>query len=198
MIAPVPENERERLAVLHGLGLLHTAPDPAFERIVRLASAMGGAEIALVTLIDKSQQWFKACVGLEGLESTPRDEAFCAHTILGRSTLWVEDARRDPRFSDNPAVTGEPHVRFYAGAPILVDEQAIGALCLVGTEPRPHDARVSEMLVELAGVAAEQCRLNRALDDGLRSAGTRTGSRANSSRCSRPPRTPSWCSTRRA
>jgi PAS domain S-box-containing protein len=102
-----------------------------------------------VSLVDKDRQWFKARAGLEATQ-TPREFAFCAHAILDTDLFVVSDAAIDPRFSDNPLVTGEPRVRFYAGAPLAVDGQNIGTLCVIDREPRKLDATQRSMLIDLA------------------------------------------------
>src|SRR4051794_3244171 len=117
MRAPLAVDEAERLAALRRLEILDTPPEEAFDRLGRLTAAMVGTPMAVISLVDESRQWFKARLGLEATE-TPREIAFCAHAILGDQPLVVEDATRDPRFADNPLVTGEPFIHFYAGAPI--------------------------------------------------------------------------------
>jgi len=109
--APIPENEAQRLAALRSLGLLDILPEERFERITRTAQRLFDVPIASLTLVDANRQWFKSCVGMPGQE-TPRDIAFCAHAILGDVALVIPDALDDPRFSDNPLVTGEPLIVF--------------------------------------------------------------------------------------
>lgn len=147
--------DADRLAVLHGLNALDTAADPDFDRISRLAATMMQAPIALVTLLDAERQWFKSCVGLDETE-TATDISFCAHAIAaGDEPLVVTDAAVDPRFSANPLVTGAHHVRFYAGAPMVVAGARIGTLCVLDRKPHafPSPAKL-EQLKALAGLAA--------------------------------------------
>lgn len=113
---PVPDNETERQRVLDSFNILDTEPDEDFDRITRIASQMLGMPIALVSLVDHERQWFLSRVGLDATE-TAREVAFCAHTICSSQLMVVGDARTDIRFRDNPLVTGDPHIRFYAGAP---------------------------------------------------------------------------------
>ncbi len=125
--------EEERLALLRRCGVLDTAAEPDFDGLVNLASAIAGVPIALVSLVDDHRQWFKAKHGLEASE-TPRDVAFCAHAILDATEpLVVPDALQDPRFFDNPLVTGGPRVIFYAGVPLRVgpEQLPVGTLCVI-------------------------------------------------------------------
>jgi diguanylate cyclase (GGDEF)-like protein/PAS domain S-box-containing protein len=149
--APVPTNEAQRLAALHRLRVLDTLPEQVYDDIVHLASQICGTPIGLVSLIDGERQWFKARVGLAAIE-THRDAAFCAHAIAGREPmLIVEDAALDARFGDNPLVIGDPHIRFYAGAPIVTtDGHALGTVCVIDTEPRRLSASQARSLQALA------------------------------------------------
>lgn len=136
---PLPDNEQARLALLHELLLLDTPPEERMDKIVEFASAEFDVPVCLISLIDSDRQWFKARVGVDTTES-PRDTSFCAHAILQDALLVVPDALLDPRFHDNPIVSGPPHVRFYAGAPLKCkDGLAIGTLCLIDTRPRTLD-----------------------------------------------------------
>ena len=138
--SPIPEDELQRLAALRKLLLLNTAPEERFDRIVQFAAKRFDVPIALIGLVDHDRQWFKAKVGVEACE-TSREVSFCGHAILQRELLIVEDASADPRFCDNPMVSNEPHVRFYAGAPLHIGDirSAIGTLCLVDVKPRSLD-----------------------------------------------------------
>ncbi|MES2842050.1 MAG: ATP-binding protein [Pseudomonadota bacterium] len=134
---PIPANEAQRLARLHGLGILDTLPQKAFDDISALAKLICGTPVALITLIDQDRQWFKSRIGIEEQE-TPREVAFCSHAIMDPDQVMVvEDLQRDPRFSSNPFVVGPANARFYAGAPIVTqDGFALGTVCVVDLKAR--------------------------------------------------------------
>jgi ribonuclease BN (tRNA processing enzyme) len=134
--AVVPEDEEPRLAALRALNVLDTPLEDRFDRITRIAAALFNVPIALVSLVDEDRQWFKSRHGLD-IAETPRDSSFCAHVVGERQPMIVADTFKDPRFADNPLVLNEPRIRFYAGAPlILEDGSCIGSLCLIDTRPR--------------------------------------------------------------
>lgn len=147
---PMPQDEAERLASLGSYGILDTDPEESFDRLARLAANLIGTPIALVSLVDETRQWFKARYGL-GPRQTPRAFAFCAHTILGTDIMEVEDATRDARFADNPLVTGDPEIRFYAGAPLTDAEgHRLGTLCVIDRAPRRLSQHDRHVLTDLA------------------------------------------------
>ena len=159
--------EEQRLAALHRYALLDTPPDTAFDRLASLAARLFGFPLALVTLVDRDRQWFKARQGpgsaVIGVSETSREVAFCAHTILSKEPLVVEDARLDSRFADNPFVTGDPGLRFYAGAPLIgADGQALGSLCLLDFQPRTFSAEQRATLADLAAAVVSEMDLRRA------------------------------------
>ena len=139
MKPPQHPNEAGRLEVLWQYGLLDTPPEVELDDVATIAARVCGTPIALISLIDENRQWFKARHGLD-LQETPRDIAFCAHAILGTDLLIVPDTLEDARFRDNPLVQNDPHVRFYAGAPLISEEGfALGTLCVLDRRPRNLD-----------------------------------------------------------
>ena len=153
MSAPLPENEDRRLDALRNFNVLDTEPEEAFDQITKLLSRLLGTKFALVSLVDKDRQWFKSTCGIDAKE-TPRDQAFCAHALFLTQPLVVLDATQDERFMGNPLVTGEPHIRFYAGMPLITAEgYALGTLCAIDVEPREvfsaEDSYILESLASL-------------------------------------------------
>lgn len=146
----IPLDEAQRLAALHATRLLGSAPEETFDRITRTAARLLGVPIALVSLIDKDRQWFKSRTGLDACE-TPRDISFCGHAILSDEPLVVPDAAQDARFVDNPLVTGDMHLRFYAGVQLYsVDRKKIGTLCVIDSRPRQLGPGELDALRDLA------------------------------------------------
>lgn len=163
--APRPADEPKRLAALRRYGILDTPPEPAFDDLAKLASEICGTPMALVTLIDEDRQWFKARVNVHGTE-TSRDIAFCAHTVMGKDLLVVRDAREDGRFSHNPFVTGEPGIRFYAGAPLVApDGSSVGSLCVADSHPRELSPHQAEALRALSRLVVAQMELKRRITE---------------------------------
>jgi phosphoribosyl 1,2-cyclic phosphodiesterase len=151
LAAPLPADEEKRLRTLRSLQVLDTEPEDRFDRYAELARQATSTPIALVTLVDEDRQWFKSRLGSDVVESH-RDESFCAHAILGDDVFQVPDVLEDPRFADNPAVTGPMRVRFYAGVPlVLADGSRVGTLCVADHRPRILD---DEQLAELRRLAA--------------------------------------------
>lgn len=154
--AALPPDEEARLAAVRRLGLLDTESEERFDRHARIAAAALDAPIAMVSLVDRDRQWFKSHQGFDFTE-TPRDMAFCAHAILGNEPLVVPDALQDDRFADNPAVVGDPHVRFYAGIPLHSSDGArVGAFCVVDHKPRSLSAAQLRMLKDIARLVEEE------------------------------------------
>lgn len=159
IIANLPDNEEERLHKLYETGILDTFEEQAYDDITKLAAEICGTPIALVSLIDQHRQWFKSHHGLAARE-TPRDHAFCAHAILDDEVFIVEDSSKDERFHDNPLYTGEPHVRFYAGAPLIMsDNIKLGTLCVIGNQAQTITPGQKESLQALARQVVSQLEL---------------------------------------
>lgn len=160
---PVPERERERLRALALYRVLDTAPERTLDDLTALAATVCGTPISLIALVDRDRQWFKSRVGVDASE-TPRDVAFCAHALTeGDGLFIVEDASRDERFADNPYVTDEPRIRFYAGAPLIVrGEHALGTLCVIDRVPRVLDEEQRQALRVLGRAVVAQLELQRA------------------------------------
>jgi PAS domain S-box-containing protein len=159
--ARIPDNEAERLVALRRYDVLDSPAEPAFDALTKLASYLLKAPIALVSLVDRDRQWFKARYGLEAPEA-PRDVSFCAHVVAQERLLVVEDARADERFADNPFVKGAPHIRFYAGQPLRTDDGfTLGTLCVVDQRPRKLSDQETEMLRLLAGQTMDQLERRR-------------------------------------
>lgn len=155
-IAPLPPDEKDRLNALRDLLLLDTAPEERFDRITRFAKDEFGVPIALVSLVDEERQWFKSNFGLADPE-TPRDIAFCSHTILEPDHLVVDDTLLDKRFANNPLVTGKTGLRFYAGAPLkLPSGHSVGSLCILDTRPRVMDEIDLSILKSLRDLVVEE------------------------------------------
>jgi signal transduction histidine kinase len=169
MIAPsVPANEAERLAALQALNILDTPPEERFDRITRVARRLFDVPIALISLVDATRQWFKSRQGLDACE-TARDVSFCGHAVLTDEPLVVPDASQDPRFADNPLVTGEPRVRYYAGVPLHgAGGHRLGTLCILDRQPRELSADDLQLLHDLAAWAENELNATRLSDALLR------------------------------
>ena len=137
--APIPTDDERRLQALREMLILDTPPEERFDRVVRFAADEFDMPIVLVSLVDAKRQWFKARVGLDVCE-TDRESSFCGHAIMQAKILIVEDALDDERFHDNPLVSGDPKIRFYAGAPLqLPTGEIVGTLCMIDRQPRQLD-----------------------------------------------------------
>jgi len=153
---PVPHDEAQRLLALDAARIVDTPPESVFDRLTWLASQVTESPMALISLWTSERQWFKSRLGVDAPE-TSRDWAFCSHAILQDGLFMVEDAARDPRFQDNPLVTGAPHIRFYAAFPLLdADKMPLGTLCVLDSEPRRLRDREVRSLRELAAIASEE------------------------------------------
>ena len=154
--------EQARLAALAELDILDTPAETRFDRFTRLAAMTFDVPIALVSLVDVNRQWFKSRCGIAAPE-IPRSLSFCSHTVAMREQLVVEDASIDPRFSGNALVTGEEHIRFYAGQPVYSDGHAVGTLCIIDTEPRSLTIEQRQVLKDLADLVETELNHTRAV-----------------------------------
>ena len=159
--APLPKNESARLEALRQYEILDTDPEEVFDDITRLAAYVCETPIAVISLVDRERQWFKARHGL-GPAETSRDCAFCAHAILEETPMVIPDALADSRFADNPLVTSEPYIRLYAGAPLITPEGfRLGTLCVIDRVSRTLDHGQIAVLRMLANQVMTQLDLRR-------------------------------------
>lgn len=168
-------DETGRLAALEEANILDSLPEQEFDDIVRIASIVCGTPMAVIGLVDRDRQWYKAKVGVAS-DEVSRDLSFCAHTILQENVLEVPDARKDSRFSDNPLVAVDPGIRFYAGAPLCTPEgHAIGTLCVYDQTPRRLGPEQREALAALGRLVTARIESRRllakaGLQDAIRAA----------------------------
>ena len=152
----LPENELQRIAALRAMDVLFTPSEERFDRITRIASKLLGMPIALISLITSDSQWFKSAQGLD-VPETSREISFCGHAINDDETFVVDDAAEDQRFFDNPLVTGDPNIRFYAGHPLhSVDGNRVGTLCIIDRKPRTLTTEQLQLLQDLAAIAESE------------------------------------------
>ena len=158
--AQIPTNEPKRLDVLRSLAILDSESDAGFDGLVELAKTLFDLPMVAVSLVDEQRQWFKASIGL-GVCETHREVSFCAHIVEKPKVMVVEDAMLDDRFYDNPLVTEEPFIRFYAGAPLRpVGDEVLGTLCVMHTRPRSFSDDEQQLLKLLAGQAEQLIQLH--------------------------------------
>jgi len=158
-MATVSTNEAARLAALNRYAILDTEPEQSFDDLVILASHVCKTPMALLTLVDDHRQWFKSALGVQ-VRETPREISFCAHAIQKNDLFVIPDTLKDPRFKDNPLVTGEPNIRFYAGAPLVNEDGfALGTLCVGDRQPRELDEDQKVALTSLSHLALRQMEL---------------------------------------
>lgn len=165
MSYPIPEHETERLHTLRGYGILDTHPEDRFDELTWLAATICRTPMSLISLVDEDRQWFKSKIGLETCQTARRD-AFCAHAIMSPEVFIVPDAKQDSRFADNPLVLGEPHIRFYAGAPLTAPNgHHLGALCVIDRIPRRLSDEQLQALRILSRQVVAQLVLGKQLQD---------------------------------
>lgn len=161
MTYPIPENEKERLAAVNRLRILDTAPEESFDRITKLAQDAFDVSTAGITIIGEAGQWFKSVQGWD-VEECPWDQSFCTHTIMDDGVMVVEDATQDDRFATSPFVAEEDRIRFYAGAPLSVDDGVrVGSLCIIDDEPRSFGCTERDMLLSMADVVVDLLQLGK-------------------------------------
>jgi GAF domain-containing protein len=152
---PLPPDEEQRLATLHGLNILDTPAEQRFDRLTRLAAGILAVPVALVSLVDRERQWFKSAHGLETRQA-PRETSFCAHAVAARELLLVPDALADDRFADNPQVSGGTRARFYAGCPLFVGRSCVGTLCVLDVRPRHLSLDQIALLKDVAALVERE------------------------------------------
>jgi two-component system NtrC family sensor kinase len=163
MNSPALSTEAARLAALDRYAILDTDPEESFDDLVILASYICKTPIALLSLLDDHRQWFKSTVGVQ-VRETPLEMSICAHAIKQEGLFIVPDTLQDARFRENPMVVGEPHIRFYAGAPLINEDGfALGTLCVLDRQPRELDPEQKQALKSLRQLALKQMELRRNL-----------------------------------
>lgn len=157
--APIPKNESLRLASLYAMNILDTPPEERFDRLTRAATQIFHVPISTLTIIDANREWFKSCQGLAKKEGD-RAISFCGHALVEDEILVIPDTKKDDRFADNPLVTDNPYIRFYAGVPIINKEkQRVGVFCIKDTKPREFSKEDREILKGLAAWAELEVNL---------------------------------------
>jgi len=151
----LPHNEQRRLEVLRSLDILDTKHEERFDRLTRMAKRMFDVPIVVVSLVDENREWFKSCIGLR-LKEASREISFCGHVILENEILIIPDTLADPRFSDNPLVVENPHVRFYAGCPLIINGYKLGTLCIIDQKPRGFNNEDAAALKDLAATVESE------------------------------------------
>lgn len=164
-ISPVPDNEAERIAALRSAMCAYVPREDRFDRITRMAQRMMHVPIALISIIEDDEQWFRSAQGLEVAQTT-RDISFCGHAIMQSDVFYVPDTLKDPRFAGNPLVTGPPFIRAYCGWPLEIAlGLRVGTLCVLDTMPRTFSKEDQETLADLAHMVESELRINALTDN---------------------------------
>jgi GAF domain-containing protein len=163
MATPAPANDAARVAALEKYAILDSEPEQAFDDLAKLATFICKTPIALVSLIDGERQWFKSKIGTDAKE-TPREMAICSTAIQQSDVFVVPDAQKDERFRNNPLVVSEPHIRFYAGAPLITEDGfALGTLCVLDLVPHEFSHEQKDALKTLGRLVLAQMEFRRNL-----------------------------------
>jgi len=156
-LAPIPTNEKERIAAVLELKILNTKPEERFDRITKMATEKLKVPIATISILDSSREWYKSRQGL-GVKELPRSTSFCGHIVSHNYIFVIEDTLLDPRFADNPQVVGKPFIRFYAGMALNNKKNGliVGTLCIKDTKPRKFTQQDILTLKDLALIAEDE------------------------------------------
>lgn len=157
LLAPIPPNEKERLAAVLELKILNTKREERFDRITKMALERFRVPIATISILDSDREWYKSCQGIDAKE-TPRSTSFCGHVISQNYIFVIKDTLLDPRFADNPQVTGPPFIRFYAGVGLSNQKNnlTVGVLCIKDTKPREFNREDIIALRDLGSLAEQE------------------------------------------
>lgn len=155
--APIPENEKERLAAIHRMAILDTEPEERFDVLTREAVIKLKVPISTVTIIDEKREWFKSCQGVDAKQGD-RSVSFCGHAMLSSVLFIIEDTLKDPRFVDNPMVINPPNIRFYAGVRLLDRKSGmpIGVFCIKDIKPRKLSLKEIDIFMDIARKVEEE------------------------------------------
>lgn len=155
--APMPSDEEKRIEAVHRMAILDSKPEERFDVLTREAADKLKVSMSMVSILDSDREWFKSCIGLDKTEGG-RAESFCGHALLATNIFIVEDTLKDPRFSDNPTVTGQPFVRFYAGIALFDHKthQPIGVFCVKDTKPKKLTVQEISIMIDLANRAEQE------------------------------------------
>lgn len=162
--APIPHDDDTRLCAVYGLNILDTPPDKRFDDITKKAIELFHVPISTITIVDKDREWYKSKQGIPQSEG-PRATSFCGHALLQEEIMIIEDTLLDPRFADNPYVTGTPSIRFYAGKSLYDKNStaAVGVFCIKDYQPRTMSVQEIDQFLDLAAKAEQELQKNNTL-----------------------------------